>query len=100
MREIVETGCLSQNARNITLAREALAQLPPDWAAQHLPEVVSACLFQELGWEEWEFRRLAEMLEEGFPAAFAWLLDYAGNLYDPEVDEAVVDYRAAGASLK
>ena len=91
LREILETGCLSQNAANIMAARRTIQHLPPSWVRDHLPKVVPQCLFQEREWQEWEFRRAAEMLQEGFPEAFAWLVDYAMNLRNPEVDEAVDD---------
>ena len=91
LREILETGCLSQHAANIMAARKAIRQLPTSWLRDHLPKVVPQGLFQEREWQEWEFRRAAEMLQEGFPEAFAWLLDYAMNLRNPEVDEAVDD---------
>lgn len=91
LREILETGCLSGNYSNIEIAHEALAEIPPKWLLEHLPEVVPACLFKEPEWLEWEFRRLAEMLRGRFPDAFAWFVEYAGKLHDPEVDEAVAE---------
>lgn len=92
LREIIETGCLSQNEANIVLARRNLLKLPPEWLLEHLPEVAAECLFQEPGWEEWEFRRMAEMLREHFPDAFLWWVDYAGQLNDPQVNTAIDDY--------
>ena len=62
LREILETGCLSQNTANIELARRAIAQVDPDWLAAQLPLTAPFCLFQDPDWQEWEFRRLAEML--------------------------------------
>lgn len=50
------------------------------------------CLFKERDWQEWEFRRMAEMLENRFPDSFAWLVAYTGELNNPEVDEAICDY--------
>lgn len=96
LREILETGCLSQNIANIELARRAIAQVDPDWLAAALPEVVPTCLFRDPEWREWELRRLSEMLRgeyavRQFPAAFRWLMGYAGSLRDPEVDEALAD---------
>lgn len=75
LREILETGCLSQNVANIQLARQAVALIDPDW-------------------QEWELRRLSEMLQgpcavRQLPAAFRWLTGYAKTLRGPEVDEAL-----------
>ena len=92
LREILETGCLAQNAANILLGREALARLPGDWLRENLPGAVEGCLFREPGWEEWEFRRLAEMLEQPFPDLLAWCVGYVRRLNDPGVEEAIQDY--------
>ena len=92
LREILETGCLSQNCGNITAARRAVLRLPPDWVAAHLPRAVPACLFREAEWREWEFRRAEEMLRS-FPEARAWLREYASGLGAPEVLEALADLR-------
>ena len=97
LREILETGCLSQNTANIELARRAIAQVDPDWLAAQLPLTAPFCLFQDPDWQEWEFRRLAEMLRGPcaavqFPKAFAWLAEYAGTLRSREVDEAIRDF--------
>ena len=93
LREVLETGCLSQNCGNITAARRAALRLPPDWMAARLPRVVPACLFRESEWREWEFRRAAELLEGVFPEAYEWLLEYAAGLGDPDVLEAAKDLR-------
>lgn len=92
LREILETGCLSQNAANIEAARREMLRLPPDWVAAHLPKVVPQCLFREPEWQEWEFRRAAELLEDAFPEALAWLINCAKTLNNPEVDEAIADF--------
>lgn len=92
LREILETGCLAQNEANIRLGREALARLPGDWLRDHLPRAAGDCLFREPGWEEWEFRRLAEMLEKPFPELLPWWIEYARQLNSPEVEEAIQKY--------
>lgn len=89
--EILKTGCLSQNCANIEAARRAFSRLPPAWAAARFPKAASACLFREPEWQEWEFRRAAEMLGERFPDTLAWLIEYGKCLNNPEVDEAAAD---------
>lgn len=91
LRELLESGCLSQNAANIELARKAVRRLPREFVTAHLPKAVPLCLFQEREWQEWEFRRAAELLEEAFPEALAWLAEYGKGLKNPEVDEAIAD---------
>lgn len=92
LREILETGCLSQNEANLRLARKALNQVPSEWLYEHLPRVVPLYLFKEREWQEWEFRRMAEMLQNRFPDSFTWLVTYARKLDNPEVNEAICDY--------
>lgn len=89
LREILETGCLSQNAANIEAARRAVQELPESWLTVHLPKVLPGCLFREREWQEWEFRRAAEMLEGPFPDAYRWLAEWAAGLDNPEVTEAI-----------
>lgn len=89
LREILETGCLSQNAANIEAARRAVQELPEPWLTVHLPKVLPGCLFREREWQEWEFRRAAEMLEGPFPDAYRWLTEWAAGLDNPEVTEAI-----------
>ena len=93
MREILETGCLSQNAANIEAARRAVQELPESWLAAHLPKVLPGCLFREREWQEWEFRRAAEMLEGLFPDAYRWLTEWAAGLDNPEVTEALEEIK-------
>ena len=92
LREILETGCLAQNAANILLGREALARLPGGWLRENLPGAAEDCLFRDPGWAEWEFRRLAEMREQSFPDRLAGWVGYARRLNDPGVEEAIQDY--------
>ena len=93
LREILETGCLSQNAANIEAARRAVQELPESWLAAHLPKVLPGCLFREREWQEWEFRRAAEMLEGLFPDAYRWLTEWAAGLDNPEVMEALEEIK-------
>lgn len=92
LREILETGCLSGNHANIEIAHKALSRVPPEWLLVHLPKVVPECLFKEPEWQEWEFRRLAEMLGNHFPDSLKWLTGYAKGLDNPEVDDAIADF--------
>ncbi len=93
LREILETGCLSQNAANIEAARRAVQELPKSWLTAHLPKVLPGCLFREREWQEWEFRRAAEMLEGLFPDAYRWLTEWAAGLDNPEVMEALEEIK-------
>lgn len=93
LQEILETGCQSGNYSNIEIAHEALSCISPEWLLDHLPKVAPICLFKELEWQEWEFRRLAEMLHEQFPDSFEWLVNYAKSLNNREVDDAILDFQ-------
>ena len=99
LREILETGCLAQNSANILLAREAIRRLPPGWLLEQLPGAAEECLFREPWWEEWEFLRLAEMLWEPFPEAFAWWVAYARRLNHPEIEEDIQSLTTGGIDM-
>lgn len=90
--EILETLCLSGNYTNIELAKKAMLDLPPKWLFEHLPKVVPTYLFKEPEWQEWEFRRVAEVLQEHFPETFVWFIDYSKHLNNLEVDDAIQDF--------
>ena len=91
--EILEMGCKSQNVKNIQLGRDAINKLPEDWLLNQLPGIVEQHMFLEKEWQEWEFRRLAEMLQYNFPCAFVWLIDYAKQLRNHEIDGIIADLR-------
>lgn len=91
LQEILKTGCLSGNEANILLARQAIAKLPADWLQEALPQAAQ-CLFQQPEWREWEFRRLAEMIQAPFPRCFAWLIGYVRRFQDPEIEQAISDF--------
>ncbi|MDR2889797.1 MAG: hypothetical protein LBV33_08190 [Lachnospiraceae bacterium] len=92
LRQILEMGCMAQNMLNIESGRKAITKIPENWLLNNFPIVVSKYMFGEKEWQEWEFRRLAEMLEAHFPRVFEWLIYYAKSLDNPEVDEAICDF--------
>lgn len=90
--EVLETGAQSGNYANIDLAKEFILRIPEAWLIDHLPQAVDRCLFKEQDWEEWEFRRIAEMLKPYSEPAFMWFVQYAKQLNNEEVNEAIEDY--------
>lgn len=90
--ETLETSAKSGNHANIDLAKEFILRIPEGWLIDHLPQAVEQCLFKEQDWEEWEFRRIAEMLKPYSDAAFMWFVQYAKQLNNEEVNEAIEDY--------
>lgn len=90
--ETLETGAQSGNHANIELAKEFIEQIPEGWLITHLPQAVKRCLFKEQDWQEWEFRRIAEMLKPFSPNVFLWFVQYALQLNNEEVNEAIEDY--------
>ena len=92
LMHILELGCLAQRVDNILYARKIITHIPEKWLIEHLPDVVEQYLFLEWEWQEWEFRRLTEMLEGRFPLALMWVINYAKQLNNPEVNLAIIEH--------
>jgi hypothetical protein len=58
VRYLLSLACEAQNARNISLGREYLAEIPRDWLVERI-ESCAEFLLTSRG--EWEFRRLLEV---------------------------------------
>lgn len=89
LKEIIETGCLSQNISNIILARELIKKIPADWLMLYLPAIIKVTLFLDQEWQYWEFQRMSEMIEADFPEVNRWFLSYVKGLNNPEIDEEI-----------
>lgn len=87
---VLERACQCQNARNITLGREAFMELPRQWVLDRIEKAA----FQLLNWDndDWEYRRLVEVAEELDSALVARLVQRGLESQNPEVVEAARDY--------
>ena len=58
VRYLLSLACEAQNARNISLGREYLAEIPRDWLVERIESWAEFLLTSD---GEWEFRRLLEV---------------------------------------
>jgi hypothetical protein len=86
---LLDYACKSQNCANIQPAREAIARIPQRTLTQILEPAINTYLDID---DEWEYRRLLELLKDRDPHLLARYVDrglVAGNL---EVREAAQDF--------
>ncbi len=74
IRKLVKQACGSQNAGKILIAREFLSELKSEWLCIQLPDAI-ACEVDLR--DEWEFRRLIELLYLVAPTLLDRYLDEA-----------------------
>lgn len=84
-------ACRATHAAIIVAARKALSTIPADWLRQYLREVVDSQLDMN---DEWEFRRLLELLEIVQPAQRAYFIKTGRTSRDGGVRAAAEDYSA------
>jgi hypothetical protein len=96
LQRVLALACQAQNFHRISEGRMALAAMPRDWLTDNLPLRVSLDLDLD---DEWEFRRLLELLEilgmestELFRGYLQFGLEVSNN---PEVTEAAVEFQKA-----
>ncbi|PZM65759.1 hypothetical protein DOE73_10030 [Paenibacillus dendritiformis] len=61
---LIEYACKSQNINSILLARDRIKKIPSKWLLEYLPEVAKHSICIE---DEWEYRRLLELVDEAVP---------------------------------
>jgi hypothetical protein len=61
VKVLLRQACESQHVGHIASAREALLRLPRAWRSSVLPDAIEGVV--DLG-DEWEYRRLIELLKE------------------------------------
>ena len=93
--EIIATGCTAQNGRNITAGRELASQLPRKWLETAVAEVAATTLDLE---DEWEYRRLLELLQHVGLNAFNDFIRRGLVSQNPEVQEAAIDMQSVDLS--
>ena len=92
LKAILSRGCQAQNSLNITLSREAYQRLPVAWLSQHLSPIVDSTLDLR---DEWEYRRLVEMLFVANSPETQKYIDIGHASDDPDIREAAEDFQEA-----
>ncbi len=89
---LVSCACEPQNTGLITLARSTLAELPAVWLSSVLGGSIKESVNLD---DEWEYRRLIELLGELNSALLQQYLDYGLASEHAEIREAASDYAGA-----
>jgi hypothetical protein len=66
IRELLSCACQATHDRVVSLGKHNLTLLPPPWLAARLPSLIQAQLNLN---DDWEFRRLLELLHEISPTS-------------------------------
>ena len=88
---LIQNACLGQNDGPIRLGRKKTGEIiNHDWLVQYFMEVAD----QNIDFsDEWEFRRLAELVILCVPELKESVLAKGANSEDEEIREAAEDYR-------
>lgn len=86
---LLENACLGQNYAPIEIARRKISEINTTWLDNNIIAIASKCI----NWDdEWEFRRLAELVSIVIPNQLAHLLELGCQSTNPEVQEAIGDF--------
>lgn len=85
---LVGFACESQNTALIMLGRANICKIDKQWLAKHLIEVAKSCL--DLN-DDWEYRRLFELVLEAVPELKQEVADIGFNSADDDIKEAAAD---------
>lgn len=88
---LIENACLGQNYATIELARKKISEISAGWLKENLLEIADSCIDFE---DEWEYRRLMELIIAVIPELKNQLLIIGENSANIEVKEVVEDFRA------
>ncbi len=86
---LIEFACLGQNLAPIKLGREKIGEIDKVWLLEHFIEVSKKCINFN---DEWEYRRLVEVVVEMIPQLKNDILEIGKNSSNPEIIEVVEDY--------
>ena len=89
LKVLVGFACESQNTALIILGRANICKIDKQWLAKHLIEAAKSCL--DLN-DEWEYRRLFELVLEAVPELKQEVADIGLNSADDDIKEAAADY--------
>ena len=85
---LVGFACESQNTALIMLGRTNICKIDKQWLAKHLIEAAKSCL--DLN-DDWEYRRLFELVLEAVPELKQEVADIGFNSADDDIKEAAAD---------
>jgi len=86
---LLELACQGQHTGMIVLARQRIAKIPSEWLLQQLPKAISESLSLE---DEWEYRRLLELLRDVAPQLLTGYIEQGLESEDADIREAAEDF--------
>lgn len=90
LKELLENSCLGQNCVPIQLGRSKLKEVNRVWLQTHLMEVAFSCIDFS---DEWEYRRLVELVIEVIPELKDEILHIGENSENQDIREVVDDFK-------
>ncbi|MEK4526151.1 hypothetical protein CXK86_03610 [Paenibacillus sp. BGI2013] len=87
---LIEWACQPQNTHPIEIARKKIKTIPSDWLIEHLPNVAKTAICLD---DEWEYRRLLELLSEAIPKLLDWGIVLGINSKNEGIKEEANDYK-------
>lgn len=89
LKILIEHACLGQNYGPIELARKRINEINKDWLEENFFEVALSCIDFA---DEWEYRRLVELVVLDVPELLPTVLDKGRDSANEEVREVVEEY--------
>jgi hypothetical protein len=86
---LIRYACQGQNIGPIMLARKQIKMIPQDWLHEYIPKAANDCINFD---DEWEYRRLLELIDEAVPSLLKWAVEQGGNSLNEETREASQDF--------
>ncbi|UNK17386.1 hypothetical protein MNQ98_23360 [Paenibacillus sp. N3/727] len=86
---LIEYACKGQNIGPITLAQSQIKKIPSSWLVSFFPEAARKSIDFE---DEWEFRRLLELVHEAIPHLLKKYVEIGLASENEEVKEAAEDF--------
>src|SRR4051812_13309945 len=85
---IAEFSCLSQNEASISAGRNAFKRLPRLWVLNNFSSIIEKVVNID---DPWEYRRLLELLRDGYDELFKLYIGIGLKSGNTEIHEAATD---------
>lgn len=90
LKVLIENSCLGQNYESIEIGRKKINEIDKNWLKQYFVEVASTCIDYS---EEWEYRRLVELVLLVVPELKQRILEFGEKSENEEIREVVEDFQ-------
>ena len=90
LRILLEWACYGQNEAGIIMGRKKISEIPKVWLRTHL---IDAGKNDFEYWDDWNYRRLMEMVAEVVPDLKAPILSINSETDDPDLIDVINDFK-------